>query len=214
MPVPRSVEHEWMSLAQWRSRHQQQLAAPHRAQAGILFLGDSITEAWCESEPFKRAFGRYTPLNLGIGGDQTQHLLWRVDQGALAGTSPRLAVVMIGVNNLGNGFSPEQTFAGIQAVVAQVQRRLPGVPVLVLSILPAGHSPDDPLRRGIVETNARLSSWAPPAGVSVHEAGTVLLEPDGALAPAIMADFLHPTALGQERLTSAVLPWVEQALKP
>ena len=201
-----------MSLAEWHRRHERQLRAPHRARAEILFLGDSITEAWCESAPFERAFGRYTPLNLGIGGDQTQHVLWRIDHGSLDGTSARLVVLLIGVNNLGNGFSPEQTLAGIQAVVARVQEQLPGVPVLLLSILPAGESPQDPLRRSVSETNERLNAWQPPPGVSVHDVGAVLLQPDASISPAIMADFLHPTALGQERLTAAVEPLVERAL--
>ncbi len=201
-----------MSLAEWRRRHQRQLAAPHRARAEILFLGDSITEAWCESEPFQHAFGRYAPLNLGIGGDQAQHVLWRIDDGSLDGTSARLVVLLIGVNNLGNGFSPEQTLAGIQAVVARVNERLPGVPVLVLSILPAGESASDPLRRSVSETNQRLRAWAPPPGVSVQDIGAVFLESDGSISPSIMADFLHPTPLGHERLTAAVKPLVEQAL--
>jgi len=201
-----------MSLAEWRRRHEAQLAAPHRARAEILFLGDSITEAWCESEPFKRAFGRYTPLNLGIGGDQTQHVLWRIDDGTLDGTSARLVVLLIGVNNLGNGFSPDQTVAGIQAVLAKLRKRLPGVPVLLLSVLPAGESPDDPLRRSVSDTNQRLSTWTPPPDVSLHDVGAVLVERDGSIAPTIMADFLHPTPLGQERLTAAVKPLVEQVL--
>jgi hypothetical protein len=72
---------------------------------------------------------------------------------------------------------------------------------------------DDPLRRSVSDTNQRLSTWTPPPDVSLHDVGTVLVEPDGSISPTIMADFLHPTPLGQERLTAAVKPLVEQALR-
>jgi hypothetical protein len=100
-PVPRTIEQPWMSLAEWRERHERQLIDPNRAHARIAFLGDSITQGWGDSMAFQASFGRYRPLNLGIGGDQTQHVLWRIEHGALGGVRPRLLVVLIGVNNLG-----------------------------------------------------------------------------------------------------------------
>ena len=38
-------------------------------------------------------------MNLGIGGDRTQHVLWRLDNGNIDGIKPKLAVLMIGTNN-------------------------------------------------------------------------------------------------------------------
>ena len=210
---PRRIEQPWMSLAEWRRRHEKQLAAPHRSHTRLVMLGDSITEAWCESSAFRQALGQHQPLNLGIGGDQTQHLLWRIDHGALDGVTPRAAVILIGVNNLGNGFSPDDTLVGVRAVLERVMQKLPATPVLLLAVLPAGEKPADELRAKIVAINPQLQALAVPGKVRVADVGAVFLEPDGSIAKAHMADFLHPTALGHERLTSAVRPLLEELMR-
>lgn len=211
-PSPRRVEQPWMSLKEWRRRHEQKLRAPHRLEAQLVVLGDSIVEGWADSAAFRRAFADYTPLNLGIGGDQTQHLLWRIDQGILDGSSARLAVVLIGVNNLGNGFTPEQTVRGIAAVLERVRAKLPAARVLLLAVLPAGEMPADGLRTKIAATNSQLAALALPPEVRVADVGGIFLDPDGRIPKAQMADFLHPTALGQERLTEAVRPLVAELM--
>lgn len=212
--APRSVPRSWMSLNQWRSLHSEQLQLPQRARAEIVFLGDSITQGWGASAGYQERFGKYRPLNLGIGGDQTQHLLWRIDHGALDGVRARLAVVLIGVNNLGEGYSPEQTAAGIKGVVRRVGLKLPHAKILVLAILPAGHWPDDPLRRQIRATNSLLPSLGEANRVRVVDVGNTLTDAGGNMDKTLSRDFLHPTSLGYQRLSAAVLPLVEQALQP
>ena len=71
----------------------------------FVLLGDSITDGWRNGEArdiLEEHFGKYNPYNTGISGDQTQHLLWRIDHGELDGISPKAAMIMIGTNNLGN----------------------------------------------------------------------------------------------------------------
>ncbi len=211
-PSPRRVEQPWMSLSEWRRRHEQKLRAPHRLEAELVVLGDSIVEGWADSAPFRAAFGAHKPLNLGIGGDQTQHLLWRIDQGILDGSRARVALVLIGVNNLGNGFSPEDTVSGIRAVLERVRAKLPAARALLLHVLPAGETRDDGMRVKIAATNAQLAALQFPPEVRVADVGGIFLDPDGRIPKAQMADFLHPTALGQQRLTEAVRPLVAELM--
>lgn len=201
-----------MSLAEWRSRHERQLAAAGRAEAGVVFLGDSITEAWIETDSLQRQLRAYHPLNLGIGGDQTQHVLWRIEQGTLDGLSARLVVVLIGVNNLGNGYGPEETARGIAAVVRRVRKKLPQARVLLLKVLPAGEHASDDLRRGVLATNELLPALAEPGSVELLDIGGLLLEPDGSIASETMKDFLHPTELAYRAMTDAVVPVVLRLL--
>ena len=83
-------------------------------------------------------FPDYSPLVLAISGDQTQHLLWRLQNGEWPSTVPSATVVlMIGTNNLGRGHLPGETARGVMAVVYDILRRLDGASrLLVLGLLP------------------------------------------------------------------------------
>lgn len=211
-PVPRLGAHPWEISDEWRAHHERLLEAKGRADAKVVFLGDSITEAWRVAPAYQASFGRFSPLNLGIAGDLTQNLLWRIEQGEIDGIKPKAAVLMIGVNNLAGGFTAEQTAAGVRAVVGAVRTRLPETLVLLLEVLPARRDPSDPLRTKISDCNRMLEGLADGAHVVVRDFGPLLLEPDGTIAKETMRDFLHPTPAGYERLSQAVAPLLEPVL--
>jgi lysophospholipase L1-like esterase len=114
----------------------------------VIFLGDSITHGW-EGENGKRAwqeyFGSFKPVNLGIGGDQTGHVLWRITDGhELDRLNPKAAVIMIGTNNTG-GHSAQQIAGGIKAIVEELKRQKPSMKILVLGVFPRGNANDGEL---------------------------------------------------------------------
>ncbi|HEV8551184.1 MAG TPA: GDSL-type esterase/lipase family protein, partial [Polyangiaceae bacterium] len=200
-PIPRVGSEPWLISDEWRQKHERLLSTPNRAAAEVVFLGDSITEAWHFAPAYKERFQRYAPLNLGISGDLTQHLLWRLEHGEVDGIHPKVAVLMIGVNNLAGGFSSEDTMGGVRAVVGAVRARLPDTFILLLGVLPARQDPENPLRAKIAATNQLLAGLAAPGHVAFYDLGAPLLEPDGTITKEVMRDFLHPTALGYERLS-------------
>ncbi len=208
-PVPRTGDKPWLISSEWRAQHERQLRAAGRKSAQLVFLGDSITEGWGVAPAFREHFARYSPLNLGIAGDTTQNVLWRVEHGALDGTTPKAVVVLIGVNNLGGGFSAEDTADGVRATVAAVRSHLPATRVLLLAILPARQEPENPLRQRIRETNRLLEGLADPPHVEFHDLGSVLLDTDGRISALMTRDFLHPTLEGFKRLSSALAPLLE-----
>jgi lysophospholipase L1-like esterase len=211
-PVPRLGNEPWLISEEWRSQHERQLGAPRRAEAKVVFLGDSITAGWRGAPAYREAFSKYTPLNLGVAGDHTQNVLWRIQQGTLDGLSPQVVVVMIGVNNLGGGFTPEATVGGVQAVVSAVQERLPRTRILLLAILPARHSREEGLRSKIADTNALLARIGWPGSVSFRDVGSVFLDSEGKISKTVMRDFLHPTAEGYELLCASVDPLIQELL--
>ena len=82
-------------------RHQRSLARIRQGPIDLLFIGDSITQGWEEDgRPVWNAFYQHRhAANLGYNGDQTDNVLWRLQNGELDGITPKLAVVMIGTNN-------------------------------------------------------------------------------------------------------------------
>jgi lysophospholipase L1-like esterase len=112
------------------------LAVRKDKAADIIFIGDSITEQWRwgAGSPVWRARFEQRAFDFGLGADRTQHVLWRLQQFDLPYLQPRVAVIMIGTNNVQD--EPEEIAAGVQAVVNATQRKFPGIKVVLTSILP------------------------------------------------------------------------------
>lgn len=137
-------------LPWWRARHEAKLAELARARPALLFLGDSITQDWEQSGPpdwrdfapvWNRFYGDRNAVNLGFKGDTTASLLWRVRNGEAAGIAPKVAVVLIGANNLGRlHWSAADTVAGIDAIIGELRGRLPRTKILLLGVLPSERS--------------------------------------------------------------------------
>jgi len=108
----------------------------------VIFLGDSITNGWEGQKAWEEHFGAFKPVNLGIGGDQTGHVLWRITDGhELDNLKPKAAVIMIGTNNTG-GHTAEQIAGGIKAIVEELKSQKPHIKILVLGVFPRGGSGD------------------------------------------------------------------------
>jgi lysophospholipase L1-like esterase len=125
-------------------RHQEFLKRIVQSQGAgdVVFLGDSITHGWEGQRTWQEHFGTFKPVNLGIGGDQTGHVLWRITDGhELDSLKPKATVLMIGTNNTG-GHSAKQIAGGIQAIVEELRRQKPDIKVLVLGVFPRGNSSD------------------------------------------------------------------------
>jgi beta-glucosidase len=121
----------------------------------VLLVGDSITIQWGES--WKKHFPDFKAVNIGIGGDKTQNVLWRLDHGGVEGLQPKAIVLMIGNNNM--FFTPETGIEaaalGIQMCVKNLQEKFPAAAIIVAKILPA-HAPGNRFYDDIKKTNAAL----------------------------------------------------------
>src|SRR5205807_2434444 len=117
-------------------------------------LGDSITDGWRGGgqEVWKKTFEPLKAANFGIGGDRTEHVLWRLQNGELEGINPKVAVLMIGTNNTGSN-SVEQIADGIKAIVAEIHHQKPHTKILLLGVFPRSPKAADPVRQKIKDVN-------------------------------------------------------------
>jgi lysophospholipase L1-like esterase len=132
----------------------------------VIFLGDSITQGWEGQKGWQDTFGPFKPVNLGISGDQTGHVLWRITDGhELDRLNPKVAVIMIGTNNTG-AHSAEQIAGAIKDIVEELKRQKPHVKILVLGVFPRGRAADaersvEQIAAGVTPINEELKKDKP-----------------------------------------------------
>ena len=141
-----------------------------KGEGDVIFLGDSITHGWetprDDNKAWKQHFGSFKPVNLGIGGDRTGHVLWRITEGhELDKLNPKAAVIMIGTNNTGRD-SAEQIAGGIKAIVEELKRQKPNIKILLLGVFPRGNRNDavmnlDQIKESINPINEELKKETP-----------------------------------------------------
>ena len=136
-PNPATIPTDLSKDSWWAARHKAVVeAARSHPDTQLLLIGDSITNNYDKAEPpdenfqpiWKQFYEPRKALNLGFSGDTTAHVLWRLAHGEVDGIHPKVAVVLIGTNNTSqyNNNTAEQTEAGIDAVISELENRLPG----------------------------------------------------------------------------------------
>jgi len=141
---------------------------------------------------------------MGFGGDRTRHVLWRFDHGEIEGISPKVAVVLIGINNIWEN-TTQEIADGIQAVCLKLQTKLPKTKVLLLGVFPFQENPGE-IRDKIIETNRIASQIADGEIIHYLDIGDKFLRDDKTMSAEIMTDFLHPNATGYKIWAEAMEP--------
>jgi lysophospholipase L1-like esterase len=216
--------------AWWQQRHREKLAELRRGPVDLVFLGDSITQDYEQAGPpafrdfrpvWNRYYGDRHALNLGFSGDATSHLLWRIEHGEVDGIAPKVAIILIGANNLGRLHWPtEDDIRGVEAVVVATRRKLPHTKVLLLGILPSERT--EWATRTTIDTNRALAAiygGNKVPDVTYLDIGPVFMTA-GRLNQSLYLDPLlvppepplHPTAEGQARMAAAIEPTLARLL--
>lgn len=180
----------------------------------LAFIGDSITRRWRgegNKEVWTKYWGSYRAVNMGIGGDATQNVLFRLKNGQLDGYQARVFVVMIGTNNCwGRETVPADVAAGIKAILDLIQSKQPHAKILLLSILPVGDKPN-PGRQSRAAINTLISKFHG-GSVQYMDISAKFLEPDGGISKDVMPDYLHLSPKGYEIWSEAIKEKVKALL--
>jgi len=191
-----------------------QRAKENQGPCDIAFIGDSITQGWegAGKNVWQKYYGNRDCLNFGVGGDRTQHVLWRFEQGQLEGLKPKAAVLMIGTNNSNKDDNSEaDILEGVQAIVKQIRERLPDTKLILVSIFPRGAT-FSTQRGKILQVNQALAKLADGKMVFYVDFGSQLIESDGSISKAIMPDYLHLSEKGYEIWAEAIEPQLKEVL--
>ena len=211
VPVPKN------NAAWWVKRHASCKELAEKGGLDVIFIGDSITQGW-ESSGKEIWAKEITPLkagNFGFSADQTQHVLWRLDNGELpAALQPKVAVIMIGTNNASHSEKLQESIAaGIGAIVDRLHQHNPKTKILLLAIFPRSEKAGDAKRKDNAAVNALIARLDGYKRVRYLDIGPKFLTPDGTLTKEIMPDRLHPKQKGYQIWADNVVPVIKEMLK-
>ena len=214
----------------WPSRHDKFVEIAKKGDIDILFLGDSITDGWggdghgkdlaggpksgAGAEIFENEFKAMKAANFGIGGDRTQHVLWRLQNGEFDSIKPKALMLMIGTNNAGAD-TADQISEGVEAIVKEIHKRSPKTKVLLLAIFPraTGNNKDAQalITAKLNAINARISKLDDGGKtVKFMNIGKKFLAEDGSIPKEIMPDQLHLSPKGYRIWADAVTPALKE----
>lgn len=206
---------ERLNQSWWKERHEKAVEVTKKGGFRVAFVGDSITQGW-ESNGKAAWDATFAPLgaaNFGFSGDQTQHVLWRLQNGELIGAKPEVVVIMIGTNNIGNGSGdPAATAEGVKAIVGLLRSKLPETRILLLGIFPRSRKADEGPRLKVAEATRLFAPIADGKHVVFSDIGRYFIRENGDLRDTLMPDLLHLSPGGYEIWAKAIASDVKRLL--
>lgn len=173
----------------------------NQAPIDILLVGDSITQQWgstINNKPlnasWQKHFAKYKTINIGISGDKTENVLWRLDRSGIESLQPRLVILLVGVNNMFAvpDVGSELVAKGIKLCVEKIRKKLPQAEVLVVKILPA-YGLESNYYQYIKQTNRDLDRLKLNRDPKVHtlDLWNQMVNRDGSLKKELFLDKVH-----------------------
>jgi beta-glucosidase len=203
----------------WMERHQTILSRLVKDPAVIL-IGNSIFEALDNEnrqEVWDKYLDQYQAANMGISGDRTENVIWRLQNGSIENINPKVALILIGTNNTdGNHYlnisTPEELAGGIWKICEIVEEKLPDTKILIMGILPYGYKSNH--RDNINKATNALISKFPEKNPNIHytDIGHIYLDADGKVRKELMPDYLHPNPEGHLLMFEALEDKIESLM--
>jgi lysophospholipase L1-like esterase len=206
--------------------HRQLLAKRTQGKIDLYFEGNSITRRWGATDypqflaNWKENFYGWNAADFGWGGDRTENILWRLEQGELDGVNPKVIVLLAGTNNVGGRPGGEEKVAditrGVRAIVDLMHRKAPGATIVLTGIFPRNGTGADSLAviPEIRRINANLAQVADGKAVRWIDVSDRLADANGKLYEGMMMDGLHPTVKGYQVWADALRPVLTELLGP
>mgnify|MGYP001609490732 FL=1 len=206
--------------------HEQLLEKAKKGRIDLYFLGDSITRRWGTSdeqykkfyENWKQNFWGWNAGNFGWGGDTTQNVQWRLENGELDNVNPKVIVLSIGTNNIGK--TPpiskpdsriEDVSKGIKAILNICQQKAPNARIILMSIFPRNDNIE--VMPTINAINKKISKFADRKKIKFIDVTKKMADKNGKLLAGItVSDGLHLDVKGYQVWADAIKPTLKKWL--
>jgi len=215
----------------WVRRHNHLIddVKAHAGKVDVLFVGDAIVDNFREAQLGITSFSKIdtgggktvweeqwkplNALNIGVAGDRTEHILWRLQNGGVAGIKPKVVVVLAGAANLLEN-SDEQIAGGVKAVVQEVRKQLPEAKVLLMGIFPRGYTGKDPMQVRVKNINTQIAKLDDGGKTTKYlDIGNKFLDDKGGAIAEMMPDRANLNTKGYRVWTESIKGVVEGMMK-
>jgi lysophospholipase L1-like esterase len=207
--------------------HQMLLEKAKKGGIDVYFLGDSITRRWQGTDYLHKAnwdqnFFGWNAANFGWGGDTTQNVLWRLESGELDGVNPKVIVLLIGTNNVGNTVRAnddaftDDVAKGVKAILDLCRKKAPDAKIILMGILPRNDTPgrDARLMPTISKINDKIEKFADGKIIRYLNINNRLTDKNGIFLEGMAEDRLHLTDWGYQEWADALKPIFTELLGP
>ncbi len=221
-PAPRTDKNSMLA-------HEQLLEKAHKGGIDVYFEGDSITRRWGALDypaflpHWKKSFFGWNAADFGWGGDSTQNILWRLENGELDNVHPKVIVVLAGTNNVGsapargdNDPRVADVTKGIKAILDLCRKKAPEATIIVTGITPRNDNPGNPtgVMPVIATINENLAKLADGKKIRYVNINDKLADRDGKLYDGMTVDGLHLSLKGYQVWAEALKPILTELLGP
>ncbi|HEX7085710.1 MAG TPA: GDSL-type esterase/lipase family protein [Vicinamibacterales bacterium] len=202
--------------------HADLLAKARAGRVDVYFVGDSITRRWGALDypeflaHWRETFHGWHAGNFAWGGDRTENILWRLENGELDGVNPKVIVIQAGTNNVGREpggpGKVEGIVRGIRAIVETCRRKAPGARIVLVGIFPRRDSPA--VLPEIAQINAAIAKFADGSTIRFLSINDRLSDARGLLCSDVSPDGLHLSLEGYRIWAEALTPILRELLGP
>jgi lysophospholipase L1-like esterase len=170
-------------------------------EVDAAFLGDSLTDLY----DLEKHYPQYVVSNRGIGADTTVGLEERLPL-SLYDLKPKVALMLIGVNNIGSMFD------NYESILAGFKKNVPNTKIILLSL--TSMSGDWGKNNHLAAyNNVKIKLLAEKYGFEYVDLYSVLINLEsGEISSEYTTDGCHLTTLGYEVLTREITPAIEKQL--
>jgi lysophospholipase L1-like esterase len=202
--------------------HEQLLKKAALGGIDLYFEGDSITRRWGATDypallaNWKKNFFGWNAADFGWGGDTTQNILWRLQNGELDGVNPKVIVILAGTNNVGKASADDAKIAeitqGIKAIIDLCRQRAPSATIVLTAIFPRNDSAA--ANPAINRINQNIAGFADGRSIRFLNVNDKLADANGMQFEGMSVDKLHPTAKGYQVWADGLRPVLTELLGP
>ena len=206
-PMHRKKEGWWNE--RWAKKNKE---ASGTEDVKVVFLGDSITQAWEDAgkAAWEKHFAPLGALNWGYSGDRTEHLIWRLQNGNNQRVKPQAAVILIGTNNTGSNRPADETISGIRQTLGDLAWKWPDTKIILMSVFPRAEKADNPLRKMNDEINQQLKALADGKRIHLLDISAEFMDAEGTLNKELLPDLLHLSPAAYDIWAEALVPKLKE----